>query len=180
MIERMERAFVLLAWFIELDGDVHVPMYEKFEAELETLKKKEDTKDRAGRLLLAYKRSGGRRVVLGPVDVPRPDRRAERDCCDEAVYEAGDDRRMDARDRAAAILAPHVRRPALRVGIDCLSNLGKTASWTGSPERSGSDQSARPPHAPRRRSRAWPTARRAPPRQAFPCRTRSARPCQTP
>jgi len=29
---------------IELDGDVHVPMYEKFEAELEELKKKEDTK----------------------------------------------------------------------------------------------------------------------------------------
>jgi hypothetical protein len=26
MIERMERALVVLAYFIELDGDVHVPM----------------------------------------------------------------------------------------------------------------------------------------------------------
>jgi hypothetical protein len=34
MAERMERALLMLAYFIELDGDVHVPMYEKFEAEL--------------------------------------------------------------------------------------------------------------------------------------------------
>jgi hypothetical protein len=47
MIERMERALVLLAYFIELDGDVHVPMYEKFEAELRDLKRKEDTRARA-------------------------------------------------------------------------------------------------------------------------------------
>ena len=33
-IERIERALVVLAYFIELDGDVYVPMYEKFEAEL--------------------------------------------------------------------------------------------------------------------------------------------------
>jgi hypothetical protein len=62
-IERMERALVLLAYFIELDGDVHVPMFEKFEAELEELKKKEDTKDRARRLLLAYKCSGDRKAI---------------------------------------------------------------------------------------------------------------------
>ena len=43
VIERVERALVVLAYFIELDGDVHVPMYEKFEAELRDLKKKEDT-----------------------------------------------------------------------------------------------------------------------------------------
>jgi len=63
MIERVERALVLLAYFIELDGEVHVPMYEKFEGELEELKKKEDTKDRARRLLLTYKRSGGRKAI---------------------------------------------------------------------------------------------------------------------
>ena len=45
-IERIERALVVLAYFIELDGDVHVPMYEKFEAELAELRKKEDTKAR--------------------------------------------------------------------------------------------------------------------------------------
>jgi hypothetical protein len=36
-----------VAYFMELDGDVHVPMYEKFEAELAELRKKEDTKARA-------------------------------------------------------------------------------------------------------------------------------------
>ena len=54
LIERIERALVLLAYFIERDGDVHVPMYEKFEAELEELKKKEDTKARARERLLLY------------------------------------------------------------------------------------------------------------------------------
>jgi 2-polyprenyl-6-methoxyphenol hydroxylase-like FAD-dependent oxidoreductase len=51
MIERMERAMVLLAYFIELDGDMHVPMFEKFEAELKALKQTEDVKARARRLL---------------------------------------------------------------------------------------------------------------------------------
>jgi hypothetical protein len=32
-IERIERSLLLLAYFIELDGDVHVPMYQEFEAE---------------------------------------------------------------------------------------------------------------------------------------------------
>lgn len=63
MIERIERALVLLAYFIELDGDVHVPMYEKFEAELEELRKKEDTKERARRLLSTYSRAGGRKAI---------------------------------------------------------------------------------------------------------------------
>ena len=63
MIERIERALVLLAYFIELDGDVHVPMYEKFEAELEELRRKEGTKDRARRLLLGYKRFGERKAI---------------------------------------------------------------------------------------------------------------------
>jgi hypothetical protein len=63
LIERTERALVLLAYFIELDGDVHVPMYAKFEAELEELQRKESAKDRARRLLLAYKRSGGRKAI---------------------------------------------------------------------------------------------------------------------
>jgi|SRR5579862_9418594 len=63
LIERIERALVLLAYFIELDGDVYVPMYEKFEAELEELKKKEGIKDRARRLLLAYSRSGERKAI---------------------------------------------------------------------------------------------------------------------
>jgi hypothetical protein len=62
-IERVERALILLAYFIELDGDIHVPMYERFEAELQELKKKEDAKDRARRLLASYSRSGGRKAI---------------------------------------------------------------------------------------------------------------------
>jgi len=54
LITRIEHALVLLAYFIELDGDVHVPMYEKFEAELQELKKTEDTRSRARRFLMAY------------------------------------------------------------------------------------------------------------------------------
>jgi hypothetical protein len=54
---------VLLALFIELDGEVHVPMYEKFEVELEELKKKEDTKQRARRLLSAYNRSSAVKAI---------------------------------------------------------------------------------------------------------------------
>jgi hypothetical protein len=54
MIERIEHALVLLAYFIELDGDVYVPMYEKFEAELDELIRREDTKARARQRLRAH------------------------------------------------------------------------------------------------------------------------------
>jgi hypothetical protein len=63
MIERIERALVLLAYFIELDGDVHLPMYEKFEAELQELKDREDAKARARRRLMAYSDGGALRAI---------------------------------------------------------------------------------------------------------------------
>ena len=63
MIERMERALVLLAWFIELDGDVHLPMYEKLEAVIRDLKKKEDTRARARTLLLSYSEAGALKAI---------------------------------------------------------------------------------------------------------------------
>lgn len=63
LIERIERALLLLAYFIEIDGDVHVPMYEKFEAELDELRRKEDVKERARRLLAAYSREGGVKAI---------------------------------------------------------------------------------------------------------------------
>lgn len=56
--ERIERALVLLAYFIELDGDVHIPMYEKLEAELAELRRKDATRERARRLLLSYSEAG--------------------------------------------------------------------------------------------------------------------------
>ena len=58
-IERLERALVLLAYFIELDGDVHLQMYEKFEAELAELRTKEALKDRARKRLESYLNEGG-------------------------------------------------------------------------------------------------------------------------
>lgn len=63
MIERIERAMVLLAYFIELDGDVHVPMFEKFEAELKELRETEDVKARARRLLALHGLSGELKAV---------------------------------------------------------------------------------------------------------------------
>jgi len=78
LIERVERALVLLAYFIEVDGDVHLAMYEKFETELHGLKQKESTKERARRLLLDYSRSGSlnaicsRNLSLSSSDGPRP------------------------------------------------------------------------------------------------------------
>jgi hypothetical protein len=57
--ERLERALVLLAYFIELDGDVHLPMYEQFEVELAELKTKEATKFRARQRLESYLNEGG-------------------------------------------------------------------------------------------------------------------------
>jgi len=54
LVERVERALVLLACLIELDGDIHIPMYEKFEAELQELKRREGVKDRARQLLASY------------------------------------------------------------------------------------------------------------------------------
>lgn len=63
MIERIERALVLLAYFIERDGDVYVPLYEKFEAELQELKTKEDAKSRARRRLMAYGDAGALKAI---------------------------------------------------------------------------------------------------------------------
>jgi hypothetical protein len=57
--ERLERALVLLAYFIELDGDVHLPMYERFEAELTELRTKEALKYRARKRLESYLSEGG-------------------------------------------------------------------------------------------------------------------------
>ena len=63
VLERLERALLLLAYFIELDGDMHVPMYEKLEAALLELKRHQTTKERALRLLSTYSRAGGTKAI---------------------------------------------------------------------------------------------------------------------
>lgn len=67
MLEADLRARLLLAYFIELNGHVHVPMNEKFEAELDKLRKREDVKDRVRRRLSSYTRSGGREAISSKV-----------------------------------------------------------------------------------------------------------------
>jgi hypothetical protein len=59
----MERALLMLAYFIELDGDVHLPMYEKLEAELRELKTRQDAKARAHHLLTSYREAGGLKAI---------------------------------------------------------------------------------------------------------------------
>jgi hypothetical protein len=63
-ITRIERALLLLAYFIEIDGEVHVPMYEKFEAELAKIKAAADVKTRASERLERYRRSGDGRAIM--------------------------------------------------------------------------------------------------------------------
>jgi hypothetical protein len=63
LIERMERALVLLAYFIQPDGDAHVAMYEKFETELDELRRRESAKERALRLLSSYSRFGQAKAI---------------------------------------------------------------------------------------------------------------------
>lgn len=53
----------MLAYLIELDGDVHVPMYEKFEAELRDLKARQDVKARAHQLLSTYREAGTQKAI---------------------------------------------------------------------------------------------------------------------
>jgi hypothetical protein len=67
MIERVERALIVLAYCIELDGDVHLPMYERLEAEFEELKRKQATRERAQRRLAAYRAAGTQAQFLGPL-----------------------------------------------------------------------------------------------------------------
>jgi hypothetical protein len=52
-IERVERGLIILAYMMELDGGVYVPIYEKLEQELETLKRTEATMERVRQRLEA-------------------------------------------------------------------------------------------------------------------------------
>ena len=62
-LQRTERALLLLAYFIELDGDVHLPLFEKFEAYLRELARAETARDRARRILAAHIREGGVKAI---------------------------------------------------------------------------------------------------------------------
>jgi hypothetical protein len=63
MIERVERALVLLAYFIEDEGDKYLPIYEHLERELEKLRANADTRSRARQRLLAYSERGALNAI---------------------------------------------------------------------------------------------------------------------
>jgi hypothetical protein len=50
-VERLERALVLCAYLVELDGPVMVPLFERLERELAAKRETQDAVDRAKRLL---------------------------------------------------------------------------------------------------------------------------------
>ncbi len=77
--ERLRRALLLLAYFIELDGDAHVTLFERLESELCDLRRRENAKERAHRLLSAYSSRAGeakairsRYLSLSSSEGPRP------------------------------------------------------------------------------------------------------------
>ncbi len=61
-IERLERALVLLAYFFEVHGDAHLPMYEKCEELLDEMRRKNATRMRARQLLESY-RNGALKAI---------------------------------------------------------------------------------------------------------------------
>lgn len=76
---RLERALLVLAYFIELDGDAHLALFERLEGELRDLQRRETTKARARRLLDDYSNLAGdanamrsRYLALSSSDGPRP------------------------------------------------------------------------------------------------------------
>ena len=54
MIERVERALLVIAYLVERDGDIHLPMYEQFETELAELRSKADVRQRARKRLESF------------------------------------------------------------------------------------------------------------------------------
>ena len=66
LLARVERALVLIACFIELeDGSDYIPLYERLESELENLRRRESTKQRARQLLAAaYSLEGGSNAIF--------------------------------------------------------------------------------------------------------------------
>jgi len=64
MEARVERALVLLAYLIEIEGDVPLPMYEQYEAKLAELRGRDDARARARQRLQAYAVQGSASAAL--------------------------------------------------------------------------------------------------------------------
>lgn len=64
LVQRVERALVLLAYLIEIEGNIHLPMYEQYEAWLAKLRSKNDVRARARQRLQAYATQASTPVAL--------------------------------------------------------------------------------------------------------------------
>ena len=64
--EQVERALVLLAYLIEIEGDIHLPMYEQYEAKLAELRAKADVRARARQRLNAFVGQSAPTPVIAP------------------------------------------------------------------------------------------------------------------
>lgn len=62
-IERLERALLVVAYCIELDGPIHAPLYESLERDLFELRKKQGIVERARARIDAHTLDGGRKAI---------------------------------------------------------------------------------------------------------------------
>ena len=62
-IERLERGLAFAAYLVVQDGPVAIPLFERLERELETMRARQDTVGRAQRLLESYMDRGGVNLI---------------------------------------------------------------------------------------------------------------------
>lgn len=62
-VARVERALVFAAYVLEKYGDRYAPILERLERELEELRRQENPRDRARRILETYTRDGGVKAI---------------------------------------------------------------------------------------------------------------------
>ena len=60
---RVERALVFMAYLVEKYGDRYAPILERLERECDELRRHENPKDRARRILATYTRDGGEKAI---------------------------------------------------------------------------------------------------------------------
>lgn len=62
-IERIERALVLAAHVVMLDGEVYLPLFNRLENELQSARRQADAMSRARTLLESYTSSGALKAI---------------------------------------------------------------------------------------------------------------------
>lgn len=71
--QRVERALLVLAYLVEVEGDVHLPMYEEFEAKLAEIRAKADVRQRARQRLTAFAAASKQSALGTSISIPATD-----------------------------------------------------------------------------------------------------------